>query len=61
MASGLQSYTATFSGDFASYVGGKVLNAVKSARQEKENQKKAEELGIEVPAEENLIKRWEHL
>ena len=52
MASGLQSYTATFSGDFASYVGGKVLNAVKSARQEKENQKKAEELGIEVPAEE---------
>jgi hypothetical protein len=59
MASGLQSYTATFSGDFASYFGGKVLDAAKNARQEKDNQKKAEELGIEIPAEEKkgLLKK----
>lgn len=59
MASGLQSYTATFSGDFTSFVAGKVINAAKNAKQEKENQKKAEELGIEVPAEEKkgLFKR----
>lgn len=52
MASGLQSYTATFSGDFASHIGGKIIEAAKNAKQEKENQKKAEELGIDVPAEE---------
>jgi len=59
MASGLQSYTATFSGDFTSFIAGKVINAAKNAKQEKENQKKAEELGIEVPAEEKkgLFKR----
>ena len=59
MASGTQSYTKTFSGDFTSYVAGKVISAARNAKQEKENQKKAEELGIEVPAEEKtgLFKR----
>lgn len=59
MASGTQGYTKTFSGDFTSYVAGKVISAARNAKQEKENQKKAEELGIEVPAEEKkgLFKR----
>jgi len=59
MASGTQGYTKTFSGDFTSYVVGKVKTAAQNAKQEKENQKKAEELGIEVPEEEKkgLFKR----
>jgi hypothetical protein len=59
MAFGTESYRDTFSGSLGSYIASKIQTAAQNAKQEKENQKKAEELGIEIPQEEKtgLFKR----